>query len=153
MNVNYRDIPDYVWEYIDNVVIGKKPDPCAEAGYKSKARFRAEVMGLVEWGPVAGVEQMCLTPQGVDACFWRQEQTGKPAVKAKRKPGRKSNAARDGKIAREYRDGLNNREWVGQADYLRNRHPKRVREGERAARAWLSALLKRVEGRQKNRGD
>jgi hypothetical protein len=69
---------------------------------------------------------------------------GKPVSKAKGKPGRKSNAASDAKIAREYAQGLERGEWEGQADYLRKRHPD-GRTGSDKDRAWLNSLLARVK--------
>lgn len=71
------------------------------------------------------------------------------ATKAKGKPGRKSTIDDDRKIAKEYQQGLELREWEGQADYLRKKHPKRWSENDAGAKSWLSTLLKRV----KERGD
>lgn len=59
--------------------------------------------------------------------------------KSKGTPGRPSKENECRAVAKEYRKGLEDGEWIGQADYLRKKHPKR---NQGSARAWLSKLLK-----------
>lgn len=74
------------------------------------------------------------------------EQVCQPET-AKRKMGRKTTAERDAEIAEEFAQGKRDEEWVGQAEYLRQRHPVRWKKNRRAASAWLSTLLKRAQSK------
>jgi hypothetical protein len=65
----------------------------------------------------------------------------------KKKPGRRSDPDADARIEKEYNDGLEAREWVGQADYLRKKHPNRWRKNRNGAKSWLCQLLQRAEKR------
>jgi hypothetical protein len=64
-----------------------------------------------------------------------------------KKPGRKSKPEYDAKILKVYEQGLEDRLWDGQTDYLRKRHKTRVDEDLNRAKAWLSTLLKRARKR------
>lgn len=67
-----------------------------------------------------------------------------PGKKPKAKSGRKSTAERDAQIKKEYYDGLEQRTWENQSDYLRQRHAARWKRSSSNAKAWLSTLLNRV---------
>jgi hypothetical protein len=124
----------------DNSLIERVP--VAYAGSAPETRYR-----LTRKGKRVLAELIEQRKEGTAADSPTVETTAEKPAKGK--PGRKSNAARDAEIAKEYLDGLDNRLWEGQANYLRQKHPDRVRKGIGSAKAWLSTLLRRVQERKK----
>jgi len=73
--------------------------------------------------------------------------TGSGKQPATNKRGRKGNPEEDKEICNEYNNGLENREWSGQVDYLQKKHLKRWTKSKNNAKSWLSQLLGRVRQR------
>ena len=86
--------------------------------------------------------------QSVNPCASARIPPEAPQRKPSKRRG-KNTAERDQKIADEYRHGLDCGQWDSAADYLRQKHPQRVKRGQRTANAWFSSLLCRVKKREK----
>jgi hypothetical protein len=161
---HFEEIPIEVWKLFDEIMDFGEPVKLLSPTERTHALSLAW-----GWSPplLQHGSRTLLTQHGLAAVAWRRllvASQGAPLnrvgigplsfvppvlkgeqPKPKGKPGPKSTADRDIKIATEYSDGLNNGQWKSQAEYLRKKHARRWKQNQNNAKSWLSQTLKRAK--------